>query len=343
MKFMETPRPCRRTARMAASTSALEGGVAVSGRTRFVLSAGGAMASYQAGAVVALFKEGVAPDAIYGCSAGALNAAFLAARPDLSRARELVRWWTDPGNQRVLSPRWMDHLRGVRHVVGHRGRGLLDDRPLRKLVAANVPAHDISELAIPITVTTTCLDCGRTRRHDTGDTADLLVASCALPGLFPPVRLGQGHRHVDGGVLCGVPLQAAVDDAGPDDVILVVDCGASPVTCGTGDDRGCALPAAAGATAFVAPSERSRAALDVMLQAFAVARAAANRASIGSTLDDPRVQVVPHITDAWAAGLVTDLGSGPRDLRTASALAAAGEAATAQWLSRRGAGTRQPA
>jgi NTE family protein len=44
------------------------------------------MGAFQAGALVALLDAGVVPDALYGSSAGALNGAFLASRPDLSRA-----------------------------------------------------------------------------------------------------------------------------------------------------------------------------------------------------------------------------------------------------------------
>jgi len=54
--------------------------------THLVLGGGGAMGAFQAGALVALLDAGVVPDALYGSSAGALNAAFLASRPDLSRA-----------------------------------------------------------------------------------------------------------------------------------------------------------------------------------------------------------------------------------------------------------------
>jgi predicted acylesterase/phospholipase RssA len=327
---------------LEASTAVMNDDVA-SGRIRFVLGGGGAMGAYQAGALLALFEHGLHPDALYGCSAGALNAAFLASRPSTDRAAELADWWCSASAHEVLSPTWRSHMRGLPAVVRAGARGILDERPLRALVAANVPAHDLSELAVPITVTTTCLDCGAARHHSSGSVVDVLVASCALPGLFAPVRLADGHLHVDGGVVAGVPVQAALDDAGPDDMVVVLDCGLAPVTgraqrCAASSaaplDQACGLLATAGRNGYVAPTEGSRGALDVVLKAFTVARAVANRASVGPALDDPRVRVVPHIADAWAAGLLASIPAGPRDFRQVAQLSRAGHQATTQWLTR---------
>lgn len=315
-------------------------------RTHFVLGAGGAMGAYQAGAVLSLLEAGIVPDVLHGCSAGALNAAFLAAQPDVRRARELAGWWANGSTTQLLMPGWRSHVRGLPSMVRRGARGILDDRPLRRLIEANVPAHDISELAVPVHVTTTCLDCAAARQHNKGDVGDLLVASCALPGLLAPVFLADGHAHVDGGIVCGVPVDSALQIAGPDDCVVVIDCGGAPVTCWqdvADAERPCALPAVAGREPFVPPVERSKAMVDVVLQAFAVARGVANRASVAAARHDPRIRMVPHVNDAWAAGLVTDVGSGPRDLRQAAALVTAGRAATTQWLSRRGADLRLPA
>ncbi|MDX6267704.1 MAG: hypothetical protein QOD70_2444 [Frankiales bacterium] len=288
-------------------------------RTSFVLGGGGAMGAYQAGALLGLLQSGLVPDALYGCSAGALNAAFLAAQPDLARAEALATWWSDGSSTSVLAPDWRSHLRGLPSVLRDRG-GVLDSAPLRRLVAANVRAHDLSELVIPLTVTTTCLDCGTDRHHDTGPVVDTLVASCALPGLFAPVRLPDGHLHVDGGVVAGVPVARALADAGPDDTVVVLDCGLAPVTCvgpacGVGD---------VGRGSYLAPADSGPGALEVVLRAFTVARAVANRATVGTALDDPRVLVVPHIADAWNGGLLAAVPRGPRDFSQSGALIEAG-------------------
>lgn len=308
-------------------------------RVHVVLGGGGALGAFQAGALLALLEAGVEPDVLHGCSAGALNAAYLAGDPTPARARALARWWTDPAANRVLSPgRWAS-LRGTATALARRSGALLDDRPLRALVAAHVLAHDVSELAVPLTVTTTCLDCGAAVHADRGPLEDLLVASCSLPGLFPPVRLPDGHDHVDGGVLCGVPVAAALAMAGPDDVVYVLDCALAPVTgrpgqCAAQPHDGMTGACGLGRTPlrWTPPVERGPALLDVMLRSFTVARAVANATALAPLLDDPRVRVLPHVADAWAAGLLTRLPAGPRDVTLAQDLLSAGRSSASRWL-----------
>jgi hypothetical protein len=123
----------------------------------------------------------VLPDALLGCSAGALNAAFLASEPSVLLARALADWWSDSGSRRVLAPARWSQVRGVVSAVASRPDALHDERPLRVLMSTHVGAHD---------------------------------ASCSLPGLFPPVRLSDGHLHVDGGVVCGVRRASATRQSG---------------------------------------------------------------------------------------------------------------------------------
>ncbi|MGY1712015.1 patatin-like phospholipase family protein [Geodermatophilus sp. SYSU D00758] len=312
-------------------------------RTHVVLGGGAAMGAFQAGALLALLDGGVTVDLLHGSSVGAVNAAYLAADPTATRARDLAGLWRDPAMGRVLRPGAAARARGLARAL-RRGGALLDDRPLRRLVGQHVAARDLGDLAVPLTVTTTCLDCGLARRHDEGDLADALVASCALPGLFRPVVLGDRHAHVDGGILDGVPVGAALERAAPGDRVLVLDCGLAPVTgrvdvCAAASDvlgvHACGVPVAADRDPYVPPVEAGLGALDAVLQSFTVARAAANRAAVREALDDPRVHVLPHVADAWAGGLLDVLPTGPRDTTRTADLLAAGEAVARRWLADR--------
>ena len=62
------------------------------------------MGAFQAGALLALFEAGLRADVLHGSSVGALNAIFLAVRPDLEQGRELARWWGEPSMAEVLRP-----------------------------------------------------------------------------------------------------------------------------------------------------------------------------------------------------------------------------------------------
>ncbi len=112
-------------------------------------------------------------------------------------------------------------------VSGVRKDGVAVHRRTSFVLGAGGPT---AQLAIPISVTITYVDYAPSRGVATRETRDLLVARYALPGLFAPVPLGDGHRHVVAGVLCGVPRQVAADGAEPEGLILGIDCGASSVT-----------------------------------------------------------------------------------------------------------------
>src|SRR4051794_41798995 len=63
-------------------------------RTAFVLSGGASLGALQAGMLRALYERGISADLLVGTSVGALNAAFVASRPQTpATARELARVW----------------------------------------------------------------------------------------------------------------------------------------------------------------------------------------------------------------------------------------------------------
>ena len=61
----------------------------------FVLSGGANYGAQQVGALEVLFEHGLQPDMVMGVSAGALNAAWVAAHPTLEGVQELARIWRE--------------------------------------------------------------------------------------------------------------------------------------------------------------------------------------------------------------------------------------------------------
>jgi NTE family protein len=208
-----------------------QAGAPVLPRHVFVLSGGGARGAAQAGALAVLLHAGIAPAGIVGCSVGALNGAFLAADPSAARADDLAERWTSLRRGDVFGG---SRLATVRNVVARRP-ALFSSDPLRRLVTQWLPVDTFDDLAVPLRVVTTSLTSGRAVYHARGPLTEVLLASAALPGLFPPVHLPAGggtEQHVDGGVTDLVPVAGAVDLA-PTDVWLL-DVAAAP---GTGSWR----------------------------------------------------------------------------------------------------------
>jgi NTE family protein len=192
----------------------------------FVFSGGGNLGSIQVGMLRALLGAGIVPDLLVGCSVGALNASFMAAGPTAGRLDTLEQLWR--------------RLRGADIFVGTRRSQLAhllrrrdhvyDSHGLAGIIREFIPQADLAEMAVHLEVVTTDLNDGAPRWWSTGRPVDVLCASAALPGIFPPVRL-DGHMHVDGGVLSPIPVQRAIDLGASN--IWVLDVGADrPVNIG---------------------------------------------------------------------------------------------------------------
>src|SRR5262245_28290116 len=84
----------------------------------FVLSGGASLGAIQVGMLRALYERGIAPDLIVGTSAGAMNAAFIAARPQtVATADALAGVWRRLRRGRVFP---VNPLTGLLGFLGTR-------------------------------------------------------------------------------------------------------------------------------------------------------------------------------------------------------------------------------
>jgi NTE family protein len=183
----------------------------------FVLSGGGSLGAIQAGMLEALLERDIVPDTLVGTSIGAANAAFLAAEPTLPRAQALSDLW------RSLRPRQIFPLGPIRTLNALRRDGsLFPTAPLRRLIEQHSPYSQIERARIPLRVVATDFVDGTEVVFDSGPVADAVLASTALPGVFPPHRVS-GRLYLDGGLVDHVPLAPAI--AMGADTIYVLSCG----------------------------------------------------------------------------------------------------------------------
>ena len=176
----------------------------------FVLSGGANQGVAQVGMLRALLERGFFPDVIVGTSAGALNGAALATTPTLEKVDELEEVWLGlRGEQLFPGGTWKrawNVLRRDDHLASNEG--------LLTVLDQAAPAEDFADLQVRLRVVTTDLDTGDEILIVGGPVRPALLASAAIPGIFPPVEL-HGHRLVDGAVVNLVPISHAF--AGPTD------------------------------------------------------------------------------------------------------------------------------
>jgi NTE family protein len=180
--------------------------MASEGGTAIVLGGGGNLGATQVGMLRALLERGVRPDVLVGCSVGALNAAGLAAEPNLEGVRHLEDVWAHLDGEAIVAPGRLSAL----WLMTRKYRSLQANDGLRKLIESALPFRSFEEARIPFHVVATSLRTGGERWFSRGPIVDPILASAALPAVFPPVEVN-GELLIDGAVVNNVPISKAVE------------------------------------------------------------------------------------------------------------------------------------
>ncbi len=173
--------------------------------TAFVLSGGGSLGAVQVGMLLALAERDITPDLLIGTSVGAINAAWVAGRPGLDGARQLAEVWKQVQRQDIFPIRPLAGLLGFGGARSH----LVPPAHLRSLLERHLSYRLIEEAPVRLQVVATDLITGIEVLLDRGNVVDAVAASVAIPGIFPPVRIGE-QVLVDGGVVNNTPLSHAL-------------------------------------------------------------------------------------------------------------------------------------
>ncbi|MBS1846893.1 MAG: patatin-like phospholipase family protein [Actinobacteria bacterium] len=180
--------------------------------TAFVFSGGGSLGSVEAGMLLALVEADIRPDLVVGASVGSINAAWFAAHPNLEGARRLVEIWKGVQRNDVFP---IQLVNGFLGFVGLHDSFITSDA-LRAMLARNLDVARLEDTEIPVRLIAADLATGQEVVLSHGDALDAIVASCAIPGIFPPVEIG-GRYLVDGGVVNNAPVSVAVAE-GADEI-----------------------------------------------------------------------------------------------------------------------------
>jgi NTE family protein len=179
--------------------------VSVAGPVAFVLPGGAAWGAVQVGMLAALTDAGIVPDLLVGTSVGALNAAMFAAAPDAAGVADLAATWSSARRHEIFP---LNPVRVARALARRQGH-LLDNTSLRWWIERHLAFDRLEDAPVPLHVVAT--DVARTVPVvlSSGDAARALLASCAIPGIFPPVTV-DGRRLADGGTTANEPVPQAL-------------------------------------------------------------------------------------------------------------------------------------
>jgi NTE family protein len=174
--------------------------------TVFVLGGGANLGATQVGMLRALFEHDIRPDAVVGCSVGAINGAVIAAYPSITGVDHLEAIWRHLDKNAICPPGRINALR----VMARRYPTHKTNDGLRRLLELRLSYRYFEETAVPLHVVATSLNTGAERWFSSGPVIAPLLASAAIPAVFPPVVI-DGEPLVDGAVVNNVPISKAIE------------------------------------------------------------------------------------------------------------------------------------
>jgi NTE family protein len=178
----------------------------VTPRTAFVLGGGGVLGSVQVGMLAALIQHDIRPDLVVGTSVGAVNGAMIAADPSRHSVQTMQELWTSLSDAGIFAD---SVLSQAARLAKHRTH-LQSAEPLRQLIQQRLPVQRIEDLPVQFECVAASIEKSAAHWFTEGSIADAVVASCAVPGLFPAARVGDEH-FFDGGLVHSIPVGRAVE------------------------------------------------------------------------------------------------------------------------------------
>jgi len=187
--------------------------------TAFVLGGGGRWGAVEVGMIQALDEAGIEPDLILGTSIGAFNGAVIADYPGREGVERLTGFWEEVTGADLFQTGFFD--RAIR--VATLKPAIHDTAELRALVEHAIhPDTRIEDLQVPFQCVAASIENFAEHWFDQGLLIDAVLASSAVPALFPPVVI-DGESFYDGGLVDSVPLGRAVTLGA--DVVYVLQVG----------------------------------------------------------------------------------------------------------------------
>ncbi len=156
--------------------------------------------------LAALTDRKIRPDLVVGASVGALNGAVIAADPSGASVHSLRQLWSSLSDAGVFADSVVTQ---AARLAKHRTH-LQSPEPLRRLIQQRMPVTRIEDLAVQFECVAAGIESSAAHWFAAGSIADAVVASCAVPGLFPPARVGEEH-FFDGGLVHSIPVGRAVE------------------------------------------------------------------------------------------------------------------------------------
>jgi NTE family protein len=183
----------------------------------YVLGGGGSLGAMQVGMLQALAERDIVPGIVAGTSVGSLNGAVVALDPK-GAANRLSHLWPRLTRGDVFPGGLLAQARTLQRTKTH----LFPSTGLAAVITRFLGA-DITFADLTVPFAAVAMDIATARPHvlREGPLLPALLASTAIPGIFPPVPFGSLQLY-DGGLVSNVPMRQALAMGARS--LVVLDC-----------------------------------------------------------------------------------------------------------------------
>src|SRR5579884_3878618 len=174
-------------------------------QTAFVLGGGGILGAHEVGMLQALAESGIAADLVLGTSIGAVNGAFYAADPGVDGVARLSELWSSADGAELSSAALLRRA----STLARSGTHIESYSRLHARLSELLPVERVEDLTTPFQCVAASIERAAEHWFDSGPLAEVVLASCAVPGILPPVPI-DGEHFIDGGIVNSIPVSRAV-------------------------------------------------------------------------------------------------------------------------------------
>jgi NTE family protein len=153
----------------------------------------------------ALAERSIRPDVVLGTSVGAINGAFFAADPSAAGVERLIELWRDVNQSEMSAGRLLRRIT----TLARSGTHLESFGEVRERLLEVLPVERVEQLTVRFQCVAASIERAAEHWFDEGPLADVILASCSVPGILPPVKIGDEH-FIDGGIVNSIPVSRAV-------------------------------------------------------------------------------------------------------------------------------------
>ena len=169
----------------------------------YVLGGGGVLGASEVGMLQALHDHGVRADLVVGTSVGAINGALHAAAPD--DTEQIAHVWRSMSGSAVFGGSPGQRIRHLARVP----TALHGNQALRSLLESRLEGRGFADLQVPFECCAASIERAAETWFTEGPLVEAILASSAVPGLFPAVAI-DGEHYLDGGLVNSIPIARAI-------------------------------------------------------------------------------------------------------------------------------------